>query len=122
MGNYQKLGVWQSAHRLTLAVYQVTIGFPATERFGVVSQLRRAAASIAANIAEGCGRNNDRELVRFLRYSLGSASEVEYFLPLSKELGFLNKAEWEELTVSVRSVKSRLTSLINRARRSADSR
>lgn len=85
MGDYQKLEVWKAAHRLTLGIYRGTAAFPASERFGITSQLRRAAASIAANIAEGCGRNSDNELARFLRISLGSANEVEYFLLLARD-------------------------------------
>ena len=86
MGNFKKLKVWQAAHSLTCHVYRGTASFPKTEAFGLTSQLRRSAASIAANIAEGCGRNGDVELNRFLRISLGSAAELEYHLLLSRDV------------------------------------
>ena len=111
LGDYRKLDVWEAAHGLTLAIYRATSVFPASERFGITSQLRRAAASVAANIAEGCGRNSDAELARFLRISLGSASEVEYFLLLEKDAGNLGETEWKAFTDELDSVKSRLARL-----------
>src|SRR4051812_41600661 len=89
MGDFKKLRVWQRAHALTLSVYQCTRVFPDGERYGLTSQLRRAAASISANIAEGCGRGTDNELARYLRISLGSATELEYHLLLAKDIGLI---------------------------------
>lgn len=90
MRDYQELLVWQRAHALTLRVYEVTRTFPAEERFGLTSQLRRACASVAANIAEGCGRNGDAELARFLTIALGSLAETTYFLRLAHDLAYLS--------------------------------
>src|SRR5688572_27997800 len=78
MGDYRRLQVWQRAHQLVLSIYLVTRTFPRDECFGLVAQMRRAAVSIPANLAEGCGRDTDPEIVRYARIALGSASELEY--------------------------------------------
>ena len=82
MKSFRDLQVWEKAHRLTLAVYSSTMEFPRDEQYGLTSQIRRASSSIAANIAEGCGRSGDGELRRFLEIAMGSASELEYHLLL----------------------------------------
>ena len=81
-----ELKVWQKAHQLTLAVYQITAPFPREELYGLTSQLRRAAASIPANLAEGCGRNGDAEFARFCSIALGSVSELDYHLLPARDL------------------------------------
>jgi four helix bundle protein len=86
------------------------------ERFGLVSQARRAAASIGANIAEGCGRRGDAELSRFLQIAMGSASELEYHLLLARDLDFLREVEYESLQYEVAEVKKMLSSFINSLR------
>src|SRR2546430_6003358 len=85
MKDFRKLQVWEKAHQLALALYQVTASFPRDETYGLVSQIRRAAASIPSNIAEGCGRDGDPELSRFCTIARGSASELEYQLLLRSE-------------------------------------
>ena len=90
MKDYRTLTVWKSGHALTLEIYQHTKVFPKEELFGLTGQLRRATASIPANIAEGCGRDGDAELKRFLNIALGSACEVDYFVLLARELGYLD--------------------------------
>ncbi len=89
MKNYRELTVWKSGHAVTLEIYRQTKSFPKDELFGLTSQMRRAASSIAANIAEGCGRDGDAELKRFLNIALGSACELDYFMLLASELGYL---------------------------------
>ncbi len=89
MKDFRKLKVWEKAHAFVLLLYRETQTFPAAEQYGLTSQLRRAAVSIPSNIAEGCGRNSDAELRRFCEIAMGSASEVEYQLPLCQDLGFL---------------------------------
>src|SRR3954469_17550116 len=84
MGDYKKLQVWQAAHALACEIYQSTQDFPKTEAYGLTSQLRRSAASVAANLAEGSGRNGDPEFSRYVRISLRSAAELEYHLLLSR--------------------------------------
>jgi four helix bundle protein len=86
MRDFHSLKVWEKAHRLTLQVYRASESFPAVERYGLTTQARRAAASIAANIAEGCGRESEADFVRFLSMSLGSATELEYHLILARDL------------------------------------
>jgi four helix bundle protein len=78
MRNYKDLRVWDEAHRLTLSVYKATQLFPKEERFGLTSQIRRASASIAANLAEGCGRRSDGEMARFVQIAMGSGAELSY--------------------------------------------
>jgi four helix bundle protein len=81
MQDFRQLKVWQKAHRFVLHVYEATQKFPAEERFGLTSQIRRAAVSIPANIAEGAVRSSDADFGRFLHIALGSASEVDYSRP-----------------------------------------
>ena len=97
MKDFHELKVWQKAHQLTLAVYQITASFPREERFGLISQLRRCSASIAANLAEGCGRNGDAEFARFCSIAMGSASELEYHLLLAKDLKLIQPKDHAEL-------------------------
>jgi len=112
--DFRKLEVWEKGHRLALAVYRATATFPREERYGLTSQARSAAASIAANIAEGCGRDGDAELARYLRISMGSASELEYHLLLARDLGLLNSPAYDSLAGQTTEIKRMLTSLIRR--------
>src|SRR6266567_2594958 len=105
MQNFRELVVWQKAHELTLAVYRATREFPREELYGLVTQVRRAAASIAANIAEGRCRGSDPDFARFLNMAMGSAAETEYHLLLSRDLGFLKSQIYEQLDVQVTEVK-----------------
>lgn len=114
MRDFRELKVWEKGHILTLAAYKATAGFPREEIYGLTSQIRRSSASIPANIAEGCGRSGDAELSRFLRIAAGSASELEYHLLLSKDLGMLKDSDHERLTVEATEVKRMLTSFIQK--------
>jgi four helix bundle protein len=114
MQSFRDLKVWEKAHRLTLAVYRATAEFPSDERFGMTSQMRRAGSSIPANIAEGSVRSSDLDFARFLHTAIGSASELEYFLLLAKDLGYLGLAPFDQLTADVQEVKRMLAALINR--------
>lgn len=87
---YKKLLVWQRSDELAYQVYITTRDFPKEELYGLSSQLRRAAVSIAANIAEGCGRQNKNELKQFINIALGSLAETEYLLEFSKRLKYLD--------------------------------
>jgi four helix bundle protein len=97
VGDFRELKVWHKAHRLTLAVYQCSTEFPREERFGLTGQLRRCAASVAANLAEGCGRNGDAEFARFCSIALGSASELDYHLLLARGLNFIKPEQYTRL-------------------------
>jgi four helix bundle protein len=111
MEDFKDLRVWK-AHELTLAVYQKTRAFPKEEMYGLTSQLRRASASVGANIAEGCGRRSDAEMRRFVQIARGSANEVEYHLLLAKDLDFLTEAEHKDLEVKVLEMQRMLASLV----------
>ncbi len=112
MQDFRNLEVWQKAHEFTLAVYRLTKGFPDDERFGLTSQLRRSAASMGANLAEGCGRGTDAEFARYVQIAMGSASEVEYHLLLAKDLTYLHADQYPELQEEITRVKRMLASLL----------
>ena len=112
MKDFRNLEVWQKAHQLTLSAYRATRTFPSDERFGLSGQIRSAASSIPANIAEGCGRRGDAEFHRFLQIAMGSASELEYHLLLSHDLQYLDAKDHKELSDEAVRVKRMLASLI----------
>jgi four helix bundle protein len=114
MGDYKKLAVWEKAHQLTLDIYRVTASFPNTEMYGLTGQIRRACASIPANIAEGSGRGGDTELARFLRIATGSASELEYHMLLAYDLGFIETGNYEQINQQITEVLRMLKGLIHR--------
>ena len=116
MQDFRRLEVWQKAHRVTLTAYRLTGAFPRDERYGLTSQIRRAAAAVGANIAEGCCRGTDRDFARFIVIALGSASELEYHLILAADLGIANGSDHAALSARVREVKRMLTGLLNRLR------
>ena len=114
MRDFRQLKVWEKAHALTLGIYSVTATFPREEMYGITSQMRRCSASVAANIAEGCGRTGDGEFHRFLNTAAGSAVELEYFLLLSRDLGFLSAEVYEKLQGEVLEVQRMLASLLRK--------
>jgi four helix bundle protein len=116
MKDFRQLKVWEKSHQLALAIYKATKEFPKDELYGLTSQIRRASMSIPTNIAEGCGRNTDAEFARFLQIAMGSASETEYQLLLSHDLGFLNKEQYDKLTIDITEVKQMLASLLKTLR------
>jgi four helix bundle protein len=116
MQNYKELKVWEKAHSFTLKIYQVTKEFPKEEIYGLTGQMRRAAASIPVNIAEGCGRNSNLELANFLQISLGSSNEMEYDLLLAKELVYLSEPNYSELNILIGEIRAMLLSLIQKVR------
>jgi|SRR5579864_3920366 len=120
MVDFKALKVWQKAHEMTLHTYRVTAGFPKQEMYGLTSQLRRATASIGANIAEGCGRRSDGEMCRFLQIARGSASEAEYHFLLARDLRFLEEQDFQKLSGLADELQRMLTGL-TRSIRSAKS-
>jgi four helix bundle protein len=116
MQGFRRLNVWQKAHDLTLEVYKATVRFPKEELYALTSQLKRAAASIGANIAEGCGRGSDADFARFLLIAMGSASELEYHLLLARDLQFLPEEKYQRLEALTIEVKRMLASLIQKTR------
>ena len=111
MKDFRDLKAWEKAHRLALSTYRETASFPDDEKYGLTSQMRRAAVSIAANIAEGCGRGTDADFARFLQMALGSAAELEYLVLLARDLSLLGLEANSSLHSQVVEVKKMLTSL-----------
>ena len=117
MGDFRKLEVWKVSYALALDIYRATQGFPKSEQFGLTDQLRRAAAAIPAIIAEGCGRNTDAELARHVNMALGEANEVETFLCLARDLGYLTDPCHIENVSRVSRMLNRLRASVGQARR-----
>jgi four helix bundle protein len=91
--------------------------FPKEELYGLTNQLRRCASAIPANIAEGCGKNGNPELAHYLNISLGSSNEAEYFLLLSRDLGYIESEKFDLLNALINEIKAMLISLINKVRK-----
>ncbi|MGH9512014.1 MAG: four helix bundle protein [Terriglobales bacterium] len=114
MKDFRDLQVWQKAHSLTLEVYRITVAFPRQETYGLVSQTRRCAVSVAANIAEGCGKRGNVDFQRLLNIASGSAIELEYHFLLARDLSFLAAEDYEALSNGVIEVKKMLGSLMRK--------
>ncbi|MFH1593711.1 MAG: four helix bundle protein [Candidatus Omnitrophota bacterium] len=94
---YKKLLVWQKADELAYEIYIASKEFPKEERYGLTSQLRRAALSVPTNLVEGMGRQGRRELKQFVNIALGSLAETEYLMEFCGRLGYLSKSKYDEL-------------------------
>lgn len=116
MQNFKELKVWSKSHEFTLTIYKITHTFPSQELYGLTGQLRRASFSIAANIAEGCGKNTNNELAHYLNIALGSSNESEYFIILAKDLKYLNDENFELLDNLINEIKGMLIKLILKVR------
>ena len=114
MKNFRDLQVWHKAHELTLESYKATNGFPKQESFGLTSQIRRAAVSVAANIAECCGKRGNGEFQRFLGIAAGTASELEYHFLLAHDLNLIADLNYEQLNDGVVTVKRMLAALLRK--------
>ena len=114
MKDFRKLTLWQRAHQFVLPVYEATSAFPEDERYGLTSQARLAAVSIPSNIAEGCGRETNNELRRFLYIAMGSAREVDYHLLLARDLKFLDTSTYQTLVQELEQVQRMLNALIQK--------
>src|SRR5690349_14797590 len=108
MNRYKELKVWQESIEFVTSVYSFTKKFPKEEQYGVISQLNRASVSVAANIAEGAGRNSNKEFVRFLSIAMGSGAEVETLLIISEKLGYISKDTYEELVLKLNQIQNML--------------
>ncbi len=120
MGTYKDLKVWQKSMSLVQEVYRATSIYPAEEKYGLASQMRRAAVSIPSNIAEGYGRGHDCELVRFLSIAKGSVNELETQLILSHELEFLTATQYKFMEQLNGEISRMLTALIYRRKQGLD--
>ena len=114
--DFKELHVWRTAHALALHVDRVTTSGPGRKDVALVGQSRRAAISIAANIAEGCARSTPRDFAKFLNISYASASELEYHLILARDLRLIGFQEFQSLVVQIDAVRRMLTGLIKRVR------
>ena len=114
MIDYKKYKVWQKSHALVLNIYNLTSSFPDLEKFNLVTKINRAATSIPTKIAEGCGRETQKELLRFLYISSGSAHELEYLIILSRDLNYLQSNSAEAILSDIIEIKKMLASLIRK--------
>ena len=114
MKDFRRLMVWEKAHAFTLAIYRCTASFPREELYGITSQMRRCSSSVAANIAEGCGRTGNGEFHKFLNTAAGSAVELEYFLLLARDPNLIAAEPYEKLQADVLEVQRMLGSLLRK--------
>ena len=114
MRDFRQLNVWEESHKLTLAVYRITKEFPKEEVSALTNQLRRASASIPSNIAEGCGRETQKDYAHFLQIAIGSAFEVDYQILLAKDLKYIDGKSFLELNDKVDKIKRQLALLIKK--------
>jgi four helix bundle protein len=98
------LDIWKEAINLTKIVYEMTSNFPKEELFNLTSQIRRAAVSVASNIAEGCAKNSKKELIQHLNIALGSISELETQVIISKEIGLLKEKDFSTISSKIESI------------------
>lgn len=114
MRDFRKYLVWEQSHKLTLEIYSLTKNFPSEEKYGLISQIRRACSSIPTNIAEGCGKISEKDFARYLGISFGSASELEYLILLAKDLNFIGEEKYQSTQQEIVSIKKQLYHLINK--------
>jgi len=114
MKDFRSLKVWEKAHALTLAVYKATETFPKQELYSLTNQIQRAAVSIPANIAEGCGKDSDAELKRYFTIAMGSASELEYLLLLAHDLGYLQENSYQPMQNDLVETRKMLNAFIQK--------
>ncbi len=114
MRDYKRLQVWQKSHELAIAAYRITACMPREELYALTSQMRRASVSVPANIAEGCGRTGEAELARFMSIASGSASELEYYCILCRDLRMLEAADCERLIEMIIELKKMLTAYVKK--------
>ncbi|MFT4094980.1 MAG: four helix bundle protein [Niabella sp.] len=111
MRDFRKYEAWQLSHLLVLKVYSITKNFPVDEKYGLISQIRRSAQSVPTNFAEGSSKISEKEFIRFLDMALGSATELDYQLELSKDLGYISEDVYEKLNADIVSIKKLIYNL-----------
>ncbi len=116
--SFRDLIVWQKSHQLVLKIYKITQGFPSEEKFGLISQMRRAAVSVAANIVEGFRRKGSKDNQQFLVISLSSLDEVAYYIILSNDLGYITPRTDAEIREQIDEVARMLHASIRYLERS----
>lgn len=116
MRNFRKYDAWQNALQVVETIYRLTKCFPEDEKYGLTNQVRRAAVSIASNIAEGASRESEVDFARFLEISLGSAFEVETQILIANQLGYVTAENYEPLLNQLTILQKQINSLISRIR------
>lgn len=111
MEGYKGLKIWEGGMKLTILCYEITSKFPRSEIYGLTSQINRAAVSVPANIAEGYGRNSNKEFIQFLYIALGSCNELDTLFTIAKELQLISQAEFDCLD-EIRKPLSRMISAL----------
>jgi|ERR1035437_5139514 four helix bundle protein len=116
MQNYRQLSVWRKAHAVALNIHRVTGAIPRQHNSGLIGQIRRAALSIPANIAEGCSRATDADFAKFVQIAIGSASELEYHLHFAADVDLLSRAEFAARHLEIVEVRRMLIGLLKKLR------
>ncbi len=116
MQDFTKLTVWQKAHNLTINIYKLTYSIPSEEKFGLISQIRRSCVSIESNLAEGCGRDSDKQLARFVDISMGSSFELRCQLLIARDLGYIDHKQYELFESKILEVNRMLGGLLKKLR------
>lgn len=112
--SFEKLGVWQDARLFVKSVYLITARFPAEEKFGIVSQIRRAGVSVCCNIAEGAGRKTSKDQSNFYRIAFGSLLEVLNLFILSNDLQFITDSDLQTIREDIEKISNKLNALVKR--------
>jgi len=108
---HKNLDVWKRSIELSKMIYQITSSFPSTEQFGLISQMRRAVVSIPSNLAEGAARSGRKEFLQFINIAQGSLSELDAQVELSKELGFLDQKDYNDILAELKMISKQLFGL-----------
>ena len=119
MHNYKNLHIWQEGINLARKIYEVTANFPANEKYGIVSQMTRAAVSIPSNIAEGAGRNSNKDFANFLSIAIGSIFELHTQIAICEQIGFINEETTKQLEQQIYTLQQQITTYKQRIEGSA---
>src|SRR6476619_1402493 len=114
MGDFRKLLIWQKSMLLVTKIYTTTSKFPKEEIFGITSQIRKCAVSVPSNIAEGFGRDSDKEYLRYLNISMGSLFEMQTQIEIIKNIGYLTQEEFNTIYEDSREIERMLVSFMNK--------
>lgn len=112
MRDFKKLDIWKKSLSFSILIYRITDAFPDKEKFGLISQLRRASVSIVSNIAEGSARKSETDFTRYLEMSLGSAFEIETQLIICREIGYISDDQYDSLVESILTIQKQINQLI----------
>ena len=116
MQDFTQLRVWQKAHNMTVNIYKLTAQMPTEEKFGLISQIRRASVSIESNLAERCGRDGDKEFARFIDISMGSSFELRCQLLIAKDLGYVKLEQYQLFESKILELNRMLGGLLKKLR------